>query len=367
MGCSSFQRNEWRLVALAMALVLITPFARAQQQYTLTEEDTWKQTAAVDPNTPEGKLAEARAALAAGDGKKAEELASAWIENNEKHPMMPEAYLLRGDALVAHGEEYAALYDFEYVARMYAGSEAFISALEREFKIAKQYAAGGKRKLWGIRWVEAEEEAEELLIRIQERLPGSRLAELAGIELADYYFNKRMMSLAVDAYSLFIENYPRSEHLNKARRRLIYSHLASFKGPEFDARGLNEAKVQLQELSAQTPVEAQRVGADALLTRIDESSAEKMLETARWYWRSGNAIAAEQMIRRLVQKHQRSVATAEALRLIPEILPQLPPRVLQAAPNYEAMRAGLLWNDEGNRTGLSGQESSQQPIRRETP
>jgi outer membrane protein assembly factor BamD (BamD/ComL family) len=322
--------------------VSLASSAIAQNQYTLSEQDTWKQTRSLDPNTPEGNLAEARTALAAGDAKKADELASAWIEKYERHPLMPEAYLLRGDALVAQYEEYAALYDYEYVARMYAGSEAFVTALEREFKIAKQYAEGGKRKLWGIRWVSAEEEAEELLIRIQERLPGSRLAELAGMELADYYFNKRMMGLAVDAYALFIENYPRSEQVSKARRRLIYAHLASFKGPEFDARGLNEAKVQLQELSAQTPVEAQRVGADALLTRIDESNAAKMLETARWYWRSGNAIATEQMIRRLVQKHQRSVAAAEALRMVPEILPHLPRRILDQAPNYEAMRAALL-------------------------
>ena len=31
-------------------------------------------------------------------------------------------------------------------------------------------------------------------------MPGSRLAEEAGMQLADFYFNRRNMSLAADAY-----------------------------------------------------------------------------------------------------------------------------------------------------------------------
>jgi outer membrane protein assembly factor BamD (BamD/ComL family) len=82
-----------------------------------------------------------------------------------------------------------------------------------------------------MRLLDAGDVAEELLIRIQERLPGSRLAELAGIELADYYFARRKMDLAAEMYSIFLQNNPRSEFVSKARRRLIYAHLASFKGP----------------------------------------------------------------------------------------------------------------------------------------
>ena len=67
---------------------------------------------------------------------------------------------------------------------------------------------------------------------------------------ADFYFARGDMDLAVEAYSLFIENYPRSERLNDARRRLIHAHMASFKGPQFDAAGLYEARELLLRFQA---------------------------------------------------------------------------------------------------------------------
>src|SRR5262245_16413477 len=172
-----------RAVLLSMTIIAASPWisgmplgvASAQQEYTLGADDTWKQGQAPDPATPEGQLAEARAALAAKDYERARTIASDWIEQHPQHLLIAEAYLIRADALVGDGDEYKALYDYEYIARMYAGSEVFVAALERELAIAKRYADGYKRKLWGLRMVGAGDEAEELFIRVQERLPGSRL------------------------------------------------------------------------------------------------------------------------------------------------------------------------------------------------
>jgi hypothetical protein len=84
------------------------------------------------------------------------------------------------------------------------------------------------------------------------------------------------------------------------------------------------------------------MGADALLTRIDESDAQKLLTAAQWHLRMGDAIAAELTIRRLVHAHPRSVAAAEAMRLIETLLPRLPEAVLEEGPDYEALRRAIL-------------------------
>jgi outer membrane protein assembly factor BamD (BamD/ComL family) len=173
-------------------------------------------------------------------------------------------------------------------------------------------------------------------------LPGSRLAEEAGMRLADFYFDRRQMALAAVAYELFIQNYPRSSQIDKARRRLIYSNLATFKGPEFGAAGLYEARDRLRQLQTQQPAEAQRMGADALLTRIDESDAQKLLSIARYYMDTGEPISAEFTIRRLTSRYPHSAATAEALRMVPEVLQQLPESVRRRTPDYAAMSAALL-------------------------
>ncbi|MCH8744523.1 MAG: glycosyltransferase, partial [Chloroflexi bacterium] len=52
---------------------------------------------------------------------------------------------------------------------------------------------------------------------------------------------------------------------------------------EFDIAVLREARARLNELKAMEPATARRVGADGLLSRIDESDARKLLGIARWY------------------------------------------------------------------------------------
>ncbi|TVQ50743.1 MAG: outer membrane protein assembly factor BamD [Phycisphaerales bacterium] len=327
------------LPGLLCLIVMISPLA-AQQDFTLAEDDIWEAVEDVDPGSPEGQLIEARRALAERDYTRAENLATRWLDRHRRHPLRPEAYLIRADSKKFRGDEYEALFDYEYIARVYPGSDAFTIALEREFEIARQYAHGMRRKLWGMRIVNAADEAQELLIRIQERMPGSRLAERAGMELADFYFRRGEMTLAAEAYDLFTMNYPNSEQISKARRRLIYSHLASFKGPEYDAAGLHEARIRLQELKAVEPRTAEIVGADALLIRIDESDAAKLLENARWYRRTGDLISAELTIRRLVERYPTSRATAQAMDLIDRIKPNLPARTREQMPDYDLIREG---------------------------
>jgi outer membrane protein assembly factor BamD (BamD/ComL family) len=332
MWCS---RLGWILAVLVTAA--LASAASGRQDFTLAEDDTWVEETAPDPSTPEGQLAAARAALAAGQYERAETLATQWIDRHGLHPQVAEAYLIRGDSLMGRRSYYAALFDYEVIARQHFGSETFTTALERELEIAKIFISGTRRKLWGLRIVNASEEAQELLIRIQERLPGSELAEEAGMTLGDYYFSRRKMQLAAEMYGIFIENYPRSPRVNKARRRLIYAHLASFKGPEFDARGLYEARAQLRELKVLEPLTAQQIGADALLTRIDESDARKMLVTAQWYLRVRDIIAAELMIRRLLRTYPRSVAARDAIDLLPRLIARLPEQILAEAPDYAAL------------------------------
>jgi len=315
----------------------------AQDVYDLADDDMWLLTERAEPGSPAARLALARTALAQREFARARDLADGWIEENERHELMPLALLTRADARVGLHDEYEALFDYEAIARLHPSSDVFVTALRRELDIAKRYAHGEKRKLWGLRIVNATDEAEELLIRIQERLPGSNLAEEAGLELGDFYFRRGEMSLAADAYDLFIQNYSKSPHLTTARRRLIAANLAAFKGPEFDATGLNDARQRLIEMKAVEPAAAQQLGADALLAGIDERHAEKMLETVRWYLSTGDAISADYTLRRLLEKHERSAAAIAGLRLSGDILDRLT-QALQARvePFYAEKSAALL-------------------------
>ena len=242
---------------LILLLSFFTASTAAQPSYELTETG-FVPLALPEPGTTEATLAEARRLIALEQPKDARKLLDAWIKANPADPLMVEALLMRGDAKAAAENYYAALFDYEEVISIYPASEQFWTALQREYKIALLYTGGLKRKIFGQRWLSAKGEGAELLIRIQERVPGSALGEQASHALADHYYADGQMPLAADAYDLFLINYPESDLRQRALLRLIQASLARFKGPEFDATGLIDAGERLRQYRDEYPAGADR-------------------------------------------------------------------------------------------------------------
>jgi len=290
--------------------------------YTLRPDGTWELVTAPEDGTPAAELAEAARLIAAGDPDPAIELLDDWIKARRRtdDPLLARAFLLRGDAQVADGNEYEALYDYERVITDFPGSAEFIDAVAREAEIANAYLDGLKRKFLGLRIENSRRVGEELLIRVQERLPGSTVAEDAGFRLARHYFDRGDLRLAAEMYSIFRVNFPESTRAREALLGQIYSNVAAFKGPAYDASVLLEARLLLDRYEARYPLDAER---DPVLSglgkRIDESRAQSMLESAQWYLRTGEPAAARFTMRRLVRRHPGSTAAGQAARLIAEL------------------------------------------------
>jgi len=291
--------------------------------FRLDEQGRWVRTEAPAEGTPSGELAAARKALANGEAGRSYRLADRWVREYGRsgHPQLAEGILLRGDACAAMGDEFQALFDYERVILDHPDSPAFVTAVERELSIATAYVNGTKRKgHLGLRINDASRTGEELLIRVQERMPGSQIAEQAGIELADYYYyRERDLRLAAEAYELFVENYPLSRWRMKAMRQRIYANIGRFKGPKFDASGLVEARFLIEDFAGEFPAEAERAGlSDALVARIDESIAAQKLDKAKWYLRRGDVVSARFVLRRLRRDYPTTVAATRALEILVE-------------------------------------------------
>lgn len=316
-----------RVLIFALATFAVSHFAalgntRAQTSYELGD-DGFEMVAAPEPGTPAAELAAARKLIAQDQPKDALKALDQWLEDYPADPLTVEARLLRGDAQVAMGEYYKSLFDYEEVVTFYPASEQFWTALEREYEIGVLYTTGFKRKLWGIRWLPAGGEGAELLIRVQERAPGSALGEKASVALADHYFNSSQMILATEAYDLFLLNYPESELRQWALLRLIQASLARFKGPEFDGTGLIDAAERLKQYRDEFPAAAERVGVEALLVRIRESLARRDLASADWYDRTGEDVSAVLLYRRLIEEYSDTAAARDAVARL-EVLGEPP-------------------------------------------
>ncbi len=324
--------------------MLLGAGASAQtKEFVLDPKGEWVQTRAPEEGSDEAMIARAREFLAQGEPGRAQGILTAWIESegSQKSPYYAEAHLLRGDARLTRGREEDALRDYEVIALEYPGSEVFTKALERELEVAIQYLQGMGRRiplLLGLRLDSGASLAEEIIIRANERLPGSRLAEIGLLELADYYYAQRDLKMAVAAYDMFLLNFRRSEFRAKAMQRRVYANIARFKGPAYDATGLVDAKVQIDEFAREFPRDAERAGlTDAMSARLDESMAAQMLETAAFYLKRDDWVGARFTLRRLIRRHPQTAAASRAIETLRQRgWLEEPTPVKDAAPEPEA-------------------------------
>ncbi|QOI99602.1 MAG: outer membrane protein assembly factor BamD [Phycisphaeraceae bacterium] len=332
------------LTALAV-LALAGQASHAQTRtMTLSPDGVWEQDRPPAAGSPEEGLAVARGHLARNQPERALVLLDEWLERYrpDEHPLIPAALLARGDAKTASGDEFEALYDYEDVIKNYPASEEFSLAVEREVEIATRYINGLRRKfIFGLRTTDATDIGEELLVRAQERMPGSQLAERACVELADHYYRIRDLPMAADAYEVLLKNFPLSEYAQRAMQRRVFATIAQFKGPGYDARPLREAQQLIGQFASRYPLAAEQAGmTDALAARLDESAAAHLLSIAEWYLVRDDPVAARFQLRRLIVSHPATVASRRALEIAAEKGWAMPSVVTERAPAPDAPTPG---------------------------
>lgn len=326
-GCGS-SKSQTSAKDLPDPMSLMEPAAPAattqpttRTTYAIDAAGNWATQSAPAPGTDEAVLARTRELLAQDKPGAAHKVIDEWLRPRERtdHPLLPQAYLLRADATSAGGNEYEALYDYEMVIKSFPGAPEYVTALERELDIGIKYLNGTRRKMLGVRFIEADQVGEELLLRIHERLPGSRLSERAGIELADYYYRVRDLPNAAVAYELFQQNHPRSAYTMRARQRQIFSNLGRFKGPRYDSTKLLDTKALIDRFQKDYPAQAEALGLDdALRARVDESNAEQMIDAANWHLARNDAPSAKLILNRLLRTHPQTGAARRALGVLQE-------------------------------------------------
>ncbi len=315
----SITKHLLSAVLLASILGSTANAQSSESEYQLKPDGSWNQTAAPEPGTDAFVMADASRLIAEGKPGKAAKNLGTWLDKNKRsrNPYIAQAFTLRGEARLRNNDEYQALYDLETVIRDFSSSDYFLTAVELEYEIGMLYINGLNRKFLGLRLDNARPTGEELLIRVQERVPGSALAEQAAMDLADHFYNRRELKLAAEMYSIFRENYPKSTRQREAMLREIECHIARFKGPRYDGSGLVDAKLLIEQYTKAYPGQAERSGiTEGLQSWIDESAAQQVLDTAQWYMKTNDDFSAKFILTRLINRHPVTDAARQATEIM---------------------------------------------------
>jgi outer membrane protein assembly factor BamD (BamD/ComL family) len=152
----------------------------------------------------------------------------------------------------------------------------------------------------------------DLLDRVWERVPGTRLGELALKLKADYYFSNGDLDLAQDEYANLAKQYPSGRYVELAMLRAAEAAEAAFPGIRFDATPLVEADERYRQVQAAFPTYAERENIPDRLLGIREQRAEKDLDIALWYARTRQPSAAEFYYRQVLADWPDTFAAADA-------------------------------------------------------
>ncbi|MHC4975894.1 MAG: outer membrane protein assembly factor BamD [Planctomycetota bacterium] len=311
-----------RLV-ISISLAIMAQAVSAQvTEYTLEPDGSLRATRQPAAGSDEAAVAQARALLAQDRPSAALDTIDDWIRQNDfegggTSEWLAEAYLLKGDCLLAMRREYKALLVYEPLIERFPASDSFVAAIQRELDVAQAYSDGLRRRVLGFRTGKTRTIAEELMIRAQERMPGSVVAERAAIMLAEHYYKTRQMELASEAFDLYLLNFPDGPNRARAMQGRIYANIAQFKGPRYDTSTILDAQQQIRTFMRMMPSDAERLGIDAaLLIRLDDSLAGQQMETARWYLRRGEDASARYILKRVMRDHPESALAGEALMIL---------------------------------------------------
>jgi outer membrane assembly lipoprotein YfiO len=259
--------------------------------------------------------------LAAKRGKAAKPRIIEWMKANPGSPDRERGLFLLAEMYDQVGDKLRAFYHCDELMDFYPESRLFFPALEKQFGIADALLKGYKRRFLGIPLLSSEDEAIEMLFRIQERAPGSPIAERSLLRSADYYYENGDYDFAADAYAAYAKTYPRSPDTPGVRLRGAFASLAQFRGKRFDPTAAIDAKAQLQDIQAEYPELARREGVADVLTKIDEMLAARIAQTADFYRRTKQPRAQAYNLRYLIDNYPDTQAAAHAKTTL-EKMPQ---------------------------------------------
>jgi outer membrane assembly lipoprotein YfiO len=265
-----------------------------------------------------------------------------WLKDNPSAPDRDRGIYLLAEAYFEVGDRVWCFYEADELLEKHPESRLFFPALELQYRVADAFLNGYKKKLLGLPIVGMEDEAIEMLYRIQERSPGSPIAERAMLRTADYYYHSAQFDLAADAYGAYVRSFPRSPDVPRVRLQQAFANLAQFRGPKYDATPLIDARAMFRDIIQRYPDLAREENLSEFITRIDNTLAIKMYWTADYYTRVGQPRAAVFVYRSLINTYPSAPEAALAKRQLQRMpsyalaQPDAPPQTLEPAMTQPA-------------------------------
>ncbi len=216
-------------------------------------------------------------------------------------PTCEEAMFVAGEAEYDHEQFYQAFAWYEKQLARYPSGPFSERALLREMEIGKGLMGGEKRQLWRVIPIKAADEGIEILQKVAEHAPGTKLAEDALMHIGDWRYERGEFDKAVETYDQFLKLMPRSRLASQAMLNGAHATLEQYRGVEYDESPLLEAHDRYLFFQETYPQIARREDVGQILSGIVDAQAERLMHCAGFYERTNRPKAAVYYYRKILE------------------------------------------------------------------
>ncbi len=248
-----------------------------------------------------------------GDGRRAFKILVDRFKSEPQAAYRDVSLWLAANALVEDGQRIRAFYYLDQLMDEHSDSSLYYAAARKQYEIADSYLRNRSDRMLFFP-VRQHEAALEMLFRVQQRLPGSPLAELALKRSADFYFANGDYDFAEDAYGVFIDRFPRSQAIPTVRLKQAYSNLLQYQGPRYDPTPLLDAATQLRQFRVEYPELARDMAVDERIDWVDEQLAEKLVLESSFFARTGEPAASRRLLAEVIERYPETPQAERARR-----------------------------------------------------
>lgn len=320
--------NRYRLLAVAAVLASFSLTLRGQEEYEF-KDGQWVKTVAPAKGTPAGEVAMIRRMVNQGQNCAAVRAADKFLKAYPDDPLREDVMMLAGQAEVNRDRYFQAYGWYKRQWEEFPNGQYAERALQREYQIADAFLKGKKRIVAYLFYLPARADGQDILNRIAEQAPGSTLAEVALLRIAEDHFAHREYPEAAAAFDRYIDLFGKSAKVRDASLQAARATHLSWRGVEFDATPLIEAQQRYKNFNEQYPQTAVKANVPTTLKQIETQRAAEEFNTARFYDRTGHRQAAAYYYRRVQAQYAgtdyATRAKAAVLALGPLAVPVPPP------------------------------------------
>ena len=287
--------------------------AQTAERY-IFDDDTQEWVSGETVDVPlEGVAGEARGMIDAGQYRQAEKMLKEYLkETSTQEEGRAAAMLVYADSAFIRDEYGLADERYRQLIHEYPNTREFAVALRREFEIAKAWLEGKKKRVLGVLFLNAADEALEILSLIEQLAGGFRIAEVALWTQADYYYQTGQFELAEIAYRRLAQNYHSPRYNKAAMYWSSASAMATFPGIAYDETPLLDAHELYTQYRDKYPQQAQREDIPVLLEQINLKRSQKEYETGRFYCRIRKPEAAAYYFRYVIRNWPETLFAQQA-------------------------------------------------------